>query len=217
MKPVNSLNEEFFEQIDSEEKAYWLGFLLADGGVSRNQLTVSLAIEDGLHVEKLRSALGSDAPLKRITFNNAWKSKDQIRLVIKRKAMAVRLAKWGIVPNKMLYGWVPELPRPLQRHFWRGVFDGDGYISIMVSRNEVGIGLCGNLKTMEAFVEFLGKTLGFRPTIHPIPKRDGGDPVCFRIVISGKAKPISVLRVLYGASTLYLDRKARKVHQLGVQ
>ena len=51
----NTLIKDIFRQIDTEEKAYWLGFLYADGYVSKyNQVEVSLALKDKNHLEKLK-------------------------------------------------------------------------------------------------------------------------------------------------------------------
>jgi len=42
-----NLDETFFEKIDNEEKAYWLGFLAGDGAITdENRLRLRLAIKD---------------------------------------------------------------------------------------------------------------------------------------------------------------------------
>lgn len=38
MKLDYSLNEHYFDNIDCDEKAYWLGFLFADGAISNNTI-----------------------------------------------------------------------------------------------------------------------------------------------------------------------------------
>ena len=55
-----ALNEAFFEIIDSEEKAYWLGFIAADGCVYRRTLSINLNIKDKAHLEKLIAILNSE-------------------------------------------------------------------------------------------------------------------------------------------------------------
>lgn len=64
-----SLNENFFESIDSEEKAYWLGFIAADGNVSEKQsrITVELQLADLSHLEKLRASVASTTNIKEYT------------------------------------------------------------------------------------------------------------------------------------------------------
>ena len=55
-----ALNETFFEVINSEEKAYWLGFIAADGCVYRRTLSINLNIKDKEHLEKLITVLNSE-------------------------------------------------------------------------------------------------------------------------------------------------------------
>ena len=56
-----SLNENYFESIDTEHKAYWLGFMLADGCVnkSRDRIELSLKEEDYDHLVKFKNDLNS--------------------------------------------------------------------------------------------------------------------------------------------------------------
>src|SRR5580704_3624692 len=58
------LNEKFFDNINTVEKAYWLGFLLADGNTPKGSVRCLLKSTDGHHLELLRSALKSEAPIR---------------------------------------------------------------------------------------------------------------------------------------------------------
>src|SRR5438067_1621211 len=53
----------FFARIDTEEKAYWAGFLLADGFVTQNRINVSVKAEDAEHLEKFRLAIRARNPV----------------------------------------------------------------------------------------------------------------------------------------------------------
>lgn len=43
-------DENFFENIDTEEKAYWLGFIYADGAVFKRTLSIRLSTKDIHHL-----------------------------------------------------------------------------------------------------------------------------------------------------------------------
>ena len=55
-----SFNIHYFDSIDTEEKAYWLGFLFADGAITQYNhsydIELSLKIDDKEHVEKFAKA-----------------------------------------------------------------------------------------------------------------------------------------------------------------
>lgn len=131
-----TLNENYFEKIDSEEKAYFLGFLYADGCVSKNNNTyymmISLQEEDKSILEKFNKLLDSNRNLLYINniFNNS-KWKNQYKLCIGNKKLGEDLIKLGCVPKKSLILKFPtfeQVPENLIHHFIRGYFDGDGCI-----------------------------------------------------------------------------------------
>ena len=50
-----SFNENIFDEIDTAEKAYWIGFITADGYVNeeKNFLTIKLQYRDKNHLKKI--------------------------------------------------------------------------------------------------------------------------------------------------------------------
>ena len=54
------MNENIFQQIDSNNKAYWLGFLAADGSVKGNELSIGLSSKDRGHLAKFLTFIGSN-------------------------------------------------------------------------------------------------------------------------------------------------------------
>lgn len=121
-------NLDFFETIDTEEKAYWLGFLYADGYVSHTgYIRIALQEQDLEHIKKFRTAI--EANEVTIKHNQKTKSYSIDCCSIK---MARDLAKKGCFQNKSLTLTFPIediVPNHLIHHFMRGYFDGDGCIS----------------------------------------------------------------------------------------
>lgn len=131
-------NEDYFKKIDTAEKAYWLGFLYADGCITRfyrNEKLKSMSLEITLqdsdcgHLEKFKNALESNVPIQHKTINNKYKSD---RIVINCTSMCRDLIKLGCTPEKSLTLEFPNqkiLPDEYLRDFIRGYFDGDGGVS----------------------------------------------------------------------------------------
>lgn len=125
-----TLNENYFDKVDTQEKAYFLGLLYADGSndTKNHQVTISLQESDKHILETFKSELGSNAPLelskKKPTFSN------QYRLTICNKHLSEVLEHLGMVVNKSLILEFPNfLEKNLISHFIRGYFDGDGHVS----------------------------------------------------------------------------------------
>lgn len=118
----------FFDKIDSEEKAYVLGFIIADGSIAKNgTLMFANQEEDKDVIEKIRLALQCDAPIRRKEFQN---SKPQVIFSIHCLQYKDALKAMGI-DNRKTYTLeistvLPFVPAELERHLLRGMFDGDG-------------------------------------------------------------------------------------------
>ena len=138
-------DEFYFNKIDTEEKAYWLGFLYADGCVHSNNYEISVNITDKEHIEKFKTAIKAfnhnitETQDKR--FQNA---KTLYQFSIKDKQLHQDLIKWGCIPQKsLLINKIPNIPRDYVSHFLRGYFDGDGSLHYLQSTNNYRISFIG--------------------------------------------------------------------------
>lgn len=128
------VNHDFFDKIDSEEKAYWLGFLYADGYNNTDfyQIEFALKEEDEYMVNLFKKSLSSTYKTikKAVNLNN--KIFYSFRHTIYSKKISKDLEKLGCPKNKSLKLKFPtndQVPEYLISHFMRGYFDGDGCIS----------------------------------------------------------------------------------------
>ena len=123
-KKIYKINEFIFEKINTEEKAYWLGFLYADGYnlVNKSSVTLCLSNMDYNHLIKFSNFLETDKKIRR---NNETSSK----VVIENKKISFDLKKHGVIQAKTHTLSFPEVPLHLEKHFIRGYFDGDGCIT----------------------------------------------------------------------------------------
>lgn len=119
------IDDTVFEKIDSEEKAYWLGFLYADGYINLRKNSISLCLSncDMNMLDKFNNFLKTD---KKIRNNN----KNSSKVVIENKKICGDLIKNGLIQAKTHILKFPDIiPKYLIRHFIRGYFDGDGCVT----------------------------------------------------------------------------------------
>lgn len=208
-----SLNENFFDNIDTEEKAYWLGFLYADGSVTdfgAYKTDISLAEKDKDHLEKYRQALESTHPIitRGITFNN--KTYYSCRLNISNKAMAEALINKGCVPKKSLILTFPteeQVPKELRRHFIRGYFDGDGCISYSSNDHSYNFNILGTYDFLTDIQnEFAENIENYKVT--KVSKDPRSNVYKFQKGRNCGTQNINnIYNYLYKDATIYLDRK----------
>ncbi len=202
-----TLNENYFDIIDTEDKAYFLGLLYADGCncTNNNCIEISLQEEDKSILDTFNITIGSNKPLyfKQIKVKNP-KRKNQYKLEIVSKYMSQKLLELGCIPKKSLTLKFPDenqVPHYLLQHFIRGYFDGDGHIGIYNKRiyfNIVStIHFCIHLK------DVIEKQLNIICKINNVKS----NTITKRLVITGNMNIKNFLDWLYKDATVYLDRK----------
>jgi len=120
------IDRNYFETINSADKAYWLGFIFADGNVFiRNKtgcLTISLKYDDITHLENFLSYIKSNKNIKIIKQGEF----QYCNITICNTKLCEDLIDLGCVPNKSLILQPPKINKQFLSHFIRGYFDGDG-------------------------------------------------------------------------------------------
>ena len=146
-------DKNYFEKIDSSDKAYFLGFMLTDGNVSLNENTIRLSLsskdEEILNIFKEKT--GNE---NKICIREDEKHSERT-FQLRSKKWKDDLAKYGVVPQKTSISEMPVLSTDMMPHLIRGMIDGDGWISF----NSHQIGFCGNEKTVNQLKKYLVETL----------------------------------------------------------
>lgn len=131
-----SLNEHYFKFIDSEDKAYWLGWFYSDGCNQQNfNVSISLQEQDCHMIELLKKYINSNRPLYA-------KQKGGKELQLRSQQLSDSLYDLGCVYNKSLILEFPtnkQVPSKLLPHFIRGYFEGDGCIGVYKDKNMISI------------------------------------------------------------------------------
>ena len=159
---IERFNHSFFEYINNESKAYWLGFLMADGCVSVSQnpkVAIGLQSKDAQHLAEWHYAIQSHNRL-------CYKSNASVLSTHYSQKMCDDLIKLGCTPRKSLTLQFPSVLKHLEHHFVRGYFDGDGCASWHNKNNptwQLRLSFVGTLNFLQKLQSIVGITNKFSP------------------------------------------------------
>ena len=144
----------FFNNIDTEDKAYWLGVFYADGNISSKGNTIQLNLKDKEHVEKFRNAIMAKNKITTVIDNRFTEQCLTYHFAIRDSQLHSDLIKHGVLPNKSYLQFnIPKLNDNLMPHFIRGYFDGDG--GLFYSNNKIIVTFTGNKQFLEDLKSYL--------------------------------------------------------------
>ena len=216
------INHDYFENIDSEHKAYWLGFIYADGSITKKvyekgsytyRLRMELMFEDKYILEQMALDLKSDLKPKEYYndtshFEGYNKPKHTAYIMFSSKKMGEDLVKLGVVPNKtLILKSLPSIPDNLMKHFIRGYFDGDGSV-YLTKDNTIKTAFYGTHDFINSIQDFLIKELD-------LTKKKITDQKEANVSFVGMAKQESekLYHYMYDEATIFLNRKYEKYNK----
>jgi hypothetical protein len=132
MKRKYNFKEDYFGVIDTEEKAYWLGFIAADGYIHINhrEVNTTLSLKDKDHLIKFLKCLNhSDLNILKIhkqAYSSEYKETEKVTLRLSSKKMNEDLRNLGLNNNKSSTLKQIPISDGLKHHMIRGFFDGNG-------------------------------------------------------------------------------------------
>lgn len=188
------IKEDFFDKIDTEEKAYILGLFFADGynNTDKNLIEITLKESDLPVLNQIKECLGLDKDIK--NYKKGYYTLSFNSLIISK-----RLSNLGCIKAKTFKIKFPSyLNDDLLRHFMRGYFDGDGSISLKKSSQ---INLTSTFDFVNSFQEILSKKLDIKN------KKVQSCRKSFYILYKRKEDIFKILTFLYKDSKIYLERK----------
>ena len=151
-----TINENIFTEIDTPDKAYWLGVMYSDGYISKAQYTnkfgISVAEKDKEWLENFKKFLGYNGEIAHYeTTKTAFvPGLPYVRLLIGNNQIVKDLEKWGVVEHKTKK--INELPNiSFLDDFIRGYIDGDGSLAQRLPH----ITISGNKKFLENIAKYL--------------------------------------------------------------
>lgn len=202
------VDETVFDKIDTEEKAYWLGFLFADGFVSsvENVIGLDLAEKDFQHLEKYKNFLKFTGNVS-ISNTNFVNSK-RARLEFSSKHVKQILIQYGCIPRKSLVLKFPDINifsnKELIKHFIRGYVDGDGCLSFSNKLHTIPtLDILGT----EEFLTELSKHIPVKCKVSKCYNKR-----LFHVNFTRK-RAYELAKYIYKDSTVYLERKKNKYEE----
>lgn len=209
------LNQDYFEVIDNEWKAYWLGFLYADGYVvtrnnkDKKSYTVGLNLkeEDKSHIEKFANSVQTDAPIK--TYKTNYKDYEASKIIICNKKFCEDLIDKGCYENKTFLLNFPKLRQDLVRHFIRGYFDGDGGVSVNIEKKTVRVNIVGTYNILKTICDIFHEQIdAIYPKMQTKNKEDTNK--VYSIQWGNIFTCKKIYQFLYKDCNIYLERKFKK-------
>lgn len=215
-------NEHYFDMIDSEHKAYWLGFLYADGYImakrkyNNKKVGLALGIKDKERLEAFKKDLDFTGPVNVYTTNTSYKENTVYgRVLITSDYMAQQLINKGCVEQKTKKIVFPDdsvVPKEYKYDFIRGYLDGDGSVIVEFKGDKLinaYINFTGTKEFLTGLKGFLGKSELELDKRH----RNREDNI-YALSIGGPMQTIEMCYRLYGHATTYMDRKYQKYRLL---
>lgn len=217
-----SLDETFFDSIDTVEKAYWLGLMLADGTIGHRtgyetptRLVLGLQWSDAGHVRKFRDALHYSGEVREVRYHDRRyrKTRRRANLSVSSQSLCRTLIRHGwddfkkCGDTRILDGVMSDL----KRHLVRGLIDGDGSISCSMSgKRSVGLHFTDLHKpVVRWFSAWIKSEFG----IEPRPISRNGKSRAFAVRYNSIDDVKTILTKLYSDGP-WMDRKKLKADEV---
>lgn len=199
MRRGKKIDHNYFQSLN-DKKAYYLGFLYADGCVrpNRNEIKIGLSSIDRSWLEDFQKELQSERTIKDYTTNKGFLVSELIFSSLQIKS---DLAKYGIVPSKTYKkGSLKVIPKDFQLAFIKGFIDGDGSIIYYQNTNQVRLSVVSYDKNI---LEDIKKYFNLHCSI--VQNKQGNWTISYSTLPA-----IEICTKLYDLNTPCLERKYKK-------
>ena len=203
-----NMKEHFFQEIDEEAKAYFLGLLISDGNVFKDNtgrqasISITLDLKDEYMLKKFKEVLQANTSV-------GHDGRGCGQIAVRSNIMAEDLAKYGVVPRKSYNTYLPLISKEMMPHLIRGIFDGDGSIMAKPNPSNDGhnrflhsISFCGTHQVMEDISNYILENLGIKTTVYDYKDRNLSE-----LKIQNIDNIAKFGYWIYRNSTIFLNRK----------
>lgn len=195
----------YFKNIDTPEKAYWIGWIQSDGDVNkRGKIRLRIKAEDEEILWKFAKCLNSNLQVKKYLSKTSYGIANTAELRIDCMEMTKDLNKIGITSKKSFTTkFINFNNTDLQNAYLRGLFDGDGWIYVNKISREIGF--CGTENVCTGISKYLKETYDIKSIVSKIKN-------IYRVRISCKEDMVKMYKIIFeGNEELSLKRKFYKI------
>lgn len=198
----------YFENVDTPEKAYFLGWMVTDGSVVQSKsrpdrtkvISLSIHNTDRYIVEKFADELEAKEGSVKLE-----STRNHCYFRFSSEKMANDLAKYGVIPNKTYSAYLPKIDESLMPHLIRGIFDGNGSVTINQKHNgSISFAFYGTEELCTQTRDYLNIVCGIRKP--PVSKS-----TCYHVWWGSRESAAEFYQYIYKDSdNLCLSRKRDK-------
>lgn len=206
----SNIDHNYFEIIDSDKKAYFLGLLMSDGYIETQTYNkafgIALQLEDKYIIEELILELKSQ--------NKLNEYKNSIKFSARSGKIYEDLVKWNFCESKSNSDYnFPNIPVEYQSAFIRGYFDGDGCITIKSTGYSVTSFCCNSKIFLDDLRTILEEN---NIECRPVQCQNGKSrtsPIFILYISKSKAQN-DFANYIYNNAEIYLKRKFEKFEKI---
>lgn len=212
----HNVNATYFSDINTQEKAYWLGFIWADGSINKtaprcsgpNRFTLSQIETEADHLQAFIQAIEcSYTPVLRD--RNRTLGKRTLVLDVNSRPFCMALENLGYGTKEQRTD-IPPMPQKLLHHFIRGYFDGDGCLSVYEqnSTRRQEWSLTGNEKLLVKIQNILNLETSVSKNV--ALKRYKRTTKAISLRYGRRSDIPSLYDYMYDGATVYMESKHQK-------
>lgn len=206
-----NVNHTYFDNIDNEEKSYWLGFLFADGYIrerkSGNSLEMKLSIKDIEHLKLFKESIESNHLIKesysKVNYKGGVSVSHMAHLAIYSSKLVNSIKSVGVHSRKTFTISKPKIDEKLLQHFIRGYFDGDGSFSFNPKNYTIKTQIVSASDEFKQFILDELNSNGIKINLYSEIK----------LQIQNKVDNLKFYNYIYENAKIYLNRKKEKYEE----
>ena len=220
-------NEDYFENIDTEDKAYWLGFIAADGCIIKcssynsYRLQISISINDIEHLEKFLKCIEADdieiKTFKSTGFSSNRKNEDMAMVRLNSVKLCRDLEKYNIHERKSHDIEIPDLNNDMMVHYLRGFIDGDGsyhyHYDYKSNRYRYSFEIVGASPFIPYQIQSYMSSNGIKTNVYTRKSKLSGNQ-SYRLMTASRKEMLKIINLLYSNANIYLNRKYEKINEI---